>query len=149
MTSENSEGDSKVGYKRPPRHTRFRPGLSGNPRGRQPGVRNFATDVKAALKAPVAVTINGKTRRVSTQEAILLRLSEKGLKGEQRALDRFIGLAQIHNGDGSNDALGGDDMPAEDRDILDAYAETLRSRPPSDVLADPVPEESPKSDADG
>ena len=36
--------DKKVGYKRPPLHTRFRPGMSGNPRGRQKGVRNFAAD---------------------------------------------------------------------------------------------------------
>jgi hypothetical protein len=148
MTDANST-DEKVGYKHPPRHTRFRRGESGNPRGRQPGVRNFATDVKAALKAPVALSEKGKTRRVSTQEAVLLRLKEKALKGDPRALDQIIRLAQIFNSDGPNDALVGQDMVGEDREILDAFAETLRSRPPSDVVADRVSGESPGSDADG
>jgi len=142
MTDANSEDDSEVGYKRPPRHTRFRPGLSGNPRGRQLGVRNFATDVKAALKAPVALNEKGKTRRVSTQEAVLLRLKEKALKGDPRALDQFIRLARIFNGDGPNDALGGQNMLAEDREILDAYAEEVRSRPANAAATDPVPGEN-------
>jgi hypothetical protein len=148
MTDANST-DEKVGYKRPPRHTRFRRGESGNPGGRQPGVRNFATDVKAALKAPVALSEKGKTRRVSTQEAVLLRLKEKALKGDPRALEQIIRLAQIFNGDSPDDALGGQDMLAEDRQILDAYTEALRSRPPSDIVADRVSEESPGSGADG
>ena len=100
MTEANSADEFNVGYKRPPRHTRFHRGESGNPGGLRPGVRNFATDVKAVLKAPVALSEKGKTRRVSTQEAVLLRLKEKALKGDPRALDQFIRLAQIFNGDG-------------------------------------------------
>src|SRR5258708_628643 len=38
MTSENSEDDFKVGYKRPPQHSRFQPGSSGNPGGKQKAV---------------------------------------------------------------------------------------------------------------
>ena len=32
----------EVGYGRPPQHTQFRPGQSGNPAGRRKGVRNLA-----------------------------------------------------------------------------------------------------------
>jgi Family of unknown function (DUF5681) len=148
MTDANS-ADEKVGYKRPPRHTRFRRGESGNPSGRQPGVRNFATDVKATLRAKVALSEKGKTRRVSTQEAVLLRLKEKALKGDPRALEQIIRLAQIFNGDGPNDALGGQDMVAEDQEILDAYAEAVRSRPASAADENRVPDETPGSGADG
>jgi hypothetical protein len=35
MTTESSEDDFKVGYKRPPQHSRFQPGSSGNPAGKQ------------------------------------------------------------------------------------------------------------------
>jgi hypothetical protein len=142
MTEANSADEFNVGYKRPPRHTRFRLGESGNPGGRRPGVRNFATDVKAVLKASVALSEKGKTRRVSIQEAALLRLKEKALKGNPRA------IAQIFNGDGPNDALGDRDMLAEAREILDAYTKALRSRPSSDG-ADRAPEEVSGSDADG
>jgi hypothetical protein len=78
---------------------------------------------------------------------MLLRLREKALKGDARALDQFIRLAQVNN-DGPNDALGGQEMLAEDREILDAYAEALRSRPSSEVGADRGPGESSGSDVD-
>jgi hypothetical protein len=49
MTDETSDDGFVVGYKKPPRHSRFQPGKSGNPRGKQKGVRNFGTDVKRTL----------------------------------------------------------------------------------------------------
>ena len=74
-----------------------KPGRSGNSKGRPKGVRNFKTDVQTTLKAPVRVTHGGKPRNVSTQAAMLLRLREKALGGDGRALDRLLGLAQIYN----------------------------------------------------
>lgn len=43
------EGNYEVGYRRPPRQTRFKKGRSGNPRGRPPGSRNFASLVDVLL----------------------------------------------------------------------------------------------------
>ena len=45
--------------------------------------------------------------------------------------------------------LGAEDMSAEDKEILDAYADAIRSRLSSDVGVDPVPEEGRGSNADG
>ena len=42
MTS-NSD-DSRVGYKRPPMHSRFKPGQSGNPKGRPRPSRSFEAE---------------------------------------------------------------------------------------------------------
>jgi hypothetical protein len=53
MTTESSEDAFKVGYKSPPQHSRFQPGRSGNPRGRQKAVRNLGSDVKRTLEVPV------------------------------------------------------------------------------------------------
>jgi hypothetical protein len=41
-------GDYEVGYGRPPRHTRFAKGQSGNPRGRPCGAKNFTTLLEEA-----------------------------------------------------------------------------------------------------
>ena len=82
--------DYEIGYGKPPTHTQFRQGQSGNPKGRPKGSSNFSTDVKAALQTPVRVNSGGRPRTVSTQEAALMRLREKALKGDARALDRLL-----------------------------------------------------------
>jgi hypothetical protein len=121
MTDEASENGFAVGYKKPPQHSRFRPGRSGNPRGWRKGVRNLGSDVKRTLEVPVTLSDQGRARRVSTQEAVLLRLREKALRGDARSLDHLIELARIFNS-GAAEAAGGDALAAEDQAILDAYA---------------------------
>ena len=128
----SSEDDSEVGYKKPPRHTRFQSGQSGNPRGRQKGLRNLGTDVKRTLETPVKLNDRGKERRVSTQEAALLRLREKALNGDARALDRFLQLAQIFNNLPAIEPPGEKAVAADDQAILDAYAAELRRQDADD-----------------
>lgn len=119
--------DDKIGYKRPPLRTRFQPGVSGNPRGRQKGVRDFAADLKRTLEIPVTLSANGKPKRVSTQEALILRLREKALKGDARALEKLLSLAKTRNVDfgGPNEERP---LAAEDQAILDAFLEESTSR---------------------
>src|SRR5467141_3700983 len=123
MTDETSDDGFAVGYKKPPQHSRFQPGRAGNPRGKQKGVRNLGSDVKRTLEVPVRLNEQGRARRVSTQEAALLRLREKALKGDARSLDRFLELAKIFNTSTAADPLGDEALAAEDQAILDAYAE--------------------------
>jgi hypothetical protein len=131
MTTESSEDDFKVGYKKPLRHSRFQPGKSGNPRGRQKAVRNLGSDVKRTLETPVRLNERGKAKRVSTQEAALLRLREKALKGDARSLDRLLELARTFNNGAAIESLGGKAEAAEDQALLDAYAAEVRFRPAS------------------
>ena len=133
MTDETNDDGFAVGYKKPPRHSRFRPGQSGNPRGRQKGVRNLATDVKRTLEVPVRLNDQGRARRVSSQEAALLRLREKALMGDPRALAQFLELAKIFNNSSAVASAGGEALAAEDRAILDAFAEDIRSQPQAAV----------------
>jgi hypothetical protein len=123
-----AEDDLKVGYKRPPRRSRFQPGRSGNPRGRQKAVRNLRSDVKRTLETPVRLNEQGRARRVSTQEAALLRLREKALKGDARSLDRLLELAQTFNSGAAIESFGENSVAAEDQAILDAYAAEILSR---------------------
>jgi hypothetical protein len=114
-STERRAGDRhyKVGYCKPPEHSRFKTGGCGNPKGRPKGVRNIETDVRNTLRAPVNVTINGRKRKVSTQKAILLRLREKALAGDRHAIDRMLLLAQAYNPEGlaaATAALTDDDL---------------------------------------
>ena len=101
--------------------------MSGNPRGRQKGVRNFAADVKRTLEIPVTLSENGKSKRVSTQEALILRLREKALKGDARALETLLSLARTHNEDFVGQSQDRS-LAVEDQTILDAYLEDELAR---------------------
>ncbi len=47
-----------VGYGKPPLHTRFRKGQSGNPKGRSKGTKNFATIFMTAMSQSVTINEN-------------------------------------------------------------------------------------------
>jgi hypothetical protein len=130
-----------VGYGKPPLHSRFRAGQSGNPAGRRKGVRNLETDVKRTLSIPIKVKEGGRTRKKSTQEGALMVLREKALHGDARALDRIIELASRFNNDvvesGPAQPLGADDQA-----ILDAYAAEVSAAAMSPAIAEPSTEPS-------
>ena len=72
-------GDYEVGYGKPPRHTRFAKGQSGNPRGRPCGAKNFTTLLEEALNEAVTVTENGGRRKVSKRQAIVTQLVNRSV----------------------------------------------------------------------
>ncbi|WP_436642158.1 DUF5681 domain-containing protein [Microbaculum sp. FT89] len=116
----------EVGFGKPPDRTKFKPGQSGNPKGRSKGSRNFSTDVREALKAKVRVRDGEGSRKTSTQEAALMRLREKALKGDARSLERLLELAATYNND--PEAVAVEDVSETDREILEALL-SRRSRP--------------------
>jgi len=88
--------NERVGYGRPPLATRFRPGQSGNPRGRPKGARNLSTVVASALSERVTVTENGRRRRITKLEAAIKQLVNRAAAGEARATALLIQLAQAN-----------------------------------------------------
>lgn len=127
-----------VGYGSPPLHSRFKPGQSGNPRGRSKGSLNFATDLKTVLLAPVALNDGGRSRRVTTQKAALLRLREKALKGDVRALDKLLSYAMAMSGSAEEDATKSPSV--DDQAILEAFRQH--------ILADATAAAPPKRDGE-
>jgi hypothetical protein len=85
-----------VGYGRPPRHSRFKSGHSGNAKGRPRGKRNMAKLLDEVLAQRIPVTSNGKRKRVSVESAVLMRLVEKALGGDLKATAMLLGLRAVH-----------------------------------------------------
>jgi len=121
-TSKAQASPGEVGYGKPPTHSQFKPGRSGNPKGRPKGVRNFKTDVHATLQSPVKITKNGRDRTITTQRASLERLRADALKGNQRANEQLIRLGEKYTE--PNIMV---DAPLEPRDqaILDDYVQRV------------------------
>src|ERR1700739_4334618 len=76
----------EVGYGKPPRHSRFRKGQSGNPRARPPGAKNLKTLLNDALNEPVIVTENGGRRKLTKREAIIKQVVNQSTKGDWPAI---------------------------------------------------------------
>lgn len=123
-----------VGYGKPPLHSRFQPGRSGNKAGRRKGVRNLKTDVQRTLQMQIKIKEGGRTRRRSTQEGALMVLREKALQGDARALDHLLALATRFNND-SPELDPSQKLPADDQAILAAYVSKMTAtddKDPSD-----------------
>ena len=78
------DAEDSVGYRQPPRSSRFRKGQSGNPRGRPRG-RRQEPPYEAVLGQMVTIREDGAERRVTAAEAFLLQITKKGLEGDGAA----------------------------------------------------------------
>src|SRR5262252_279097 len=86
--------DYEVGYGKPPQHTRFAKGQSGNPRGRPPGAKSFNTLLDEALNERVLVAENGGRRKVSKRQAIVTQLVNRAATGNHPALKILLDVVR-------------------------------------------------------
>jgi len=89
MGRHDEKDEYEVGYGRPPQHRQFKPGQSGNPRGRPKGALGFDASVARELDTKITVVEGGNRKTISKKEAAAKRLVEKALKGDMPAL-RFV-----------------------------------------------------------
>ena len=85
-------GDYEVGYRKPPKHTRFKPGQSGNSGGRQKGARNLKTELEEELHEMISIKEGGKPKTVSKQRAMLKSLTARAVHGDSRAANVILNL---------------------------------------------------------
>ncbi len=91
--------DDRVGYGRPPKATRFAPGVSGNPSGRPRGTVAIRSTLDKVLARKVSLRIDGKRRRVQATEAVLLQLSNKAMGGDPQSIRDYLRIAMSHGQD--------------------------------------------------
>jgi hypothetical protein len=77
-------------YRKPPLHTRFKKGQSGNPRGRPKN--DLAGLLVAALNEPVYVTTNGKRRKITKREVIVTQMVNESAGANLRATKMLIDM---------------------------------------------------------
>jgi len=91
MEGEGKMGnDGEVGFGKPPMHSRFRKGSSGNAKGRPKGTKNLRTDLTEVLQERITVTEGDRKVRMSKQRAIIKTLVAKTLKGDARSATTLL-----------------------------------------------------------
>ncbi|MCH9054063.1 MAG: hypothetical protein IIA72_23945 [Proteobacteria bacterium] len=110
--SERPPAHEEVGYGKPPTRRRFK--KSGNSKGRPKGSKNRKTIVKAVANEMHSVLENGKRRRRSTLDLVLLRLRNMALEeGNDRAFEELHRLIKAYQPQATNDDAGCLVVPAE------------------------------------
>ena len=88
----DQESNYEVGYGKPPRHTRFQKGRSGNPAGRPRGKKNLATLLSDALDQKIIVVESGRRKKISKREAIVTQLVNKSASADLKATQIVLAM---------------------------------------------------------
>ena len=113
--------NNDIGYGKPPKSTRFKPGQSGNPRGRPKGAMNLETLLDKALDAKVTMETQNGAKRIIKREAILLKWVNQALAGDTKSIQ--VLLPWIVKTDEHKNKLAQmlEDVSEEDNEILKGF----------------------------
>ena len=118
-----------VGYGRPPTSSQFQPGQSGNPAGRPSGVRNASSMARDALERTINVKVKRAWRKMTVRKAAYLRLAERAVAGDAKALDYLLSLESEEHPSGPDQAET-ERSAAEDLVILQDFFDRRRASLP-------------------
>ncbi|MDP6717505.1 MAG: DUF5681 domain-containing protein [Pirellulaceae bacterium] len=128
--------DSKVGYRNPPKRTRFKKGQSGNPKGRPKGTRNLKTDLRDELDTKISVREGNRQIKVSKQQALVKSQLAKAIKGDTKAaamvINAIFRLFETEPFDESDASL-----TADERAIVETIQQRLQKQDPRPENVDP------------
>ena len=93
---EKPDGAYEVGYGRPPKHTQFKPGRSGNAKGRPRKSKELHKLIQAELEATIPVQEAGREKRITKREAIIKQLINRAIKGDAKASQFVLAHLEKH-----------------------------------------------------
>ena len=117
---DSASRDYQVGYGKTPVETRFKPGLSGNPKGRPKGLQSVGTLLRKALLTRVTLQENGHSRHITVQEVIIRGVVNDAAKRDHKAIRVLFALLERHLvPEDTENASGG--IQSEDRAIIEDF----------------------------
>ncbi len=120
--------DYDVGYGKPPLHTRFKLGQTGNPQGRPKGSKNLKTDLLEELAETMRITEGGRERRISKQRALIKAQVARGIKGNDRAAAKILDLTLKILGIEDLDDAAEKPPSQEEREVLEVLEARIRRK---------------------
>ncbi|TAK47212.1 MAG: hypothetical protein EPO23_12265 [Xanthobacteraceae bacterium] len=121
QTRKPGTGQRNVGYKNPQRHTQFKKGQSGNPKGRPKGAKSLKTAIQKELHSKIVVEQNGVKKAIFRNEAIAKGLVNDAIRGRDRPRETVLRYADEI--DELNDRSSTDSLNEHEESILDDWFE--------------------------
>ena len=118
--------DYSVGYGKPPVHSRFKKGRSGNLKGRPKGERNRTTILNSILNERVVVTDNGVRKRITKQEAVYKQLVNKAASGDHRAAQLLLSEMREIEGRIGSTPTGHEIVEEIDQQVFQNFLKRMR-----------------------
>lgn len=108
---------ARVGYGRPPIHSQFQPGRSGNPRGRPKASKDLQARLKKAAGEKVVVQDGGRERKVDKLDLAVTQMMNKAAQGQSTFLR--MALKEIQNAEAAAPpAAPPEELTESDRDVI-------------------------------
>jgi hypothetical protein len=85
-----------VGYSKPPKHTQFKKGQSGNPMGRRRDSKGFSKMLYEELTRPITVTDDNRSMKLPKIQAVIRQAIHRALKGDSKAFLQCLSLVRAH-----------------------------------------------------
>lgn len=115
----------KTGYGKPPKESQFKPGQSGNKKGRPAGSKNTYTLLNEVLDQKINIKENGRDLRISKKLAMIMQLVNKAVKGDVKAINSLLPhmlMADAREAD-KNKILAS--ISQDDREIITNYLKNM------------------------
>ena len=112
---KSAPANDEVGYGRPPKEHQFKPGQSGNPKGRPKGSKNEATYFRETVEMEVAMRVGGEMRKVPYMRAMWMKVADEALKGNPKAITLIVNRYRLLKSTVPEDAA----VDQDDQQILE------------------------------
>ena len=135
---EHAGGDYEVGYAKPPVHSQFKKGQSGNVKGPPKGAKSFKGLIQKELDASITVKSNGKRSKTTKRRAAATQLANAAARGDPKAIKTIMEIEE------PADAASADATPGRAVELSEADQLTLQHAlerfkrlmsPPADIAS--------------
>jgi len=128
MSDNHDDDEHEVGFRRPPRHTRFQKGRSGNPSGRPRGSRDLRGAMLDELRRSITAKENRRSVRVTKAQLLMKSLIAKAVGGDMKAAALVLTYMQKLDPGAQPEAArdGGPVLEPDDAGIIAAFEQRRR-----------------------